>query len=253
MKISFLSFVFLALTSTVFISCNNDNDLDLNFPQVHIKFSHFVDNDPLSFDTIKYTNAAGNKYSVSTLKYFVSNIILTKKDGSQVEFAELFTSVFYLDASDESTLSIKSTEPFIPAGEYTSISFVFGLTESQNVTGAFVNPPESNMEWPVPLGGGYHYMKLEGKFDSTSTVKNYQAHFGRLMTTPHFINITFDNLDLILVGGDEKTIECKMNINNWWKVPNTLDLNIMSGIMANETIQEQLQQNGSDIFTFEIK
>ncbi len=249
MKLSFLTFISIVLISTVFISCNTDPDIDIEFPQIHIQFSHFVDNDALSFDTIVYTNAAGNKYSVSTLKYFVSNVILKKEDGTQ----EGFDGPHYIDASDESTL-IFSGSPFpISDGEYTSISFVFGLTESQNVTGTFVNPPESNMEWPIPLGGGYHYMKLEGKFDSTSIVKNYQAHFGRLMTTPHFINITYDNLGLTLVGGDEKTIECKMNINNWWSTPNTLDLNIMSGIMQDEAIQEQLQQNGADIFTFEVK
>lgn len=248
MKISFLTFVFLALSFTLFMSCNND-DIDLNFPEINIKFNHFVDNEPLSFDTVMYTNAAGNKYSVSTLRYFVSNFIFTMKDGSK----EGFDEVHYIDASDESTFTFLSSFAPIPDGEYTSLSFVFGLTEAQNFTGAFPNPPESNMEWPIPMGGGYHYMKLEGKFDSTLTVKNYQAHFGRLMTTPHFINITFDNLDLVLVGGDEKTIECKMNINNWWTNPNTLNLNIMSGVMGNETIQEQLQQNGADIFTFEIK
>jgi hypothetical protein len=233
----------------MFMSCNNDDDIDLNFPQINIMFSHFVDNEPLSFDTVIYTNAAGNKYSVSTLRYFVSNIVLTKEDGS----TEGFNIPHYIDATDESTFTFSSSPFPIPDGEYTSLSFVFGLTEAQNVTGAFVNPPESNMEWPVPLGGGYHYMKLEVKFDSTSTVKNYQAHFGRLMTTPHTINITYDNLDLILVGGDEKTIECKMNVNNWWSTPNTLNLNIMSGIMQDEAIQEQLQQNGANIFTFEVQ
>jgi hypothetical protein len=249
MRLSFLTFISIVLISTVFISCKPDPDINLDFPNLHIKFSHFVDNDALSFDTILYTNAVGNKYSVATLKYFVSNIILKKKDGSQ----ESYDGPHYIDASDESTYTINGGPIFISSGEYTSITFVFGLTEAENVTGAFVNPPESNMEWPIPLGGGYHYMKLEGKFDSASIVKNYQAHLGRHLTTPHFINITHDNLGLTLIGGDEKTIECKMNINNWWSTPNTLDLNIMSGIMQNETIQEQLEQNGSDIFTFEVK
>ena len=33
------------------------------------------------------------------------------------------------------------------------------------------------MEWPPALGEGYHYMKLEGKFDSTDLVKNYQGPY----------------------------------------------------------------------------
>ena len=248
MKFTLITLIIIALSCTLFISCKNDtDDIDINFDaQVHFVFSHHVGSETLAFDTIKYTNAAGNNYSVSTLRYFVSDFVLTKDDGSKVTFDE----IHYIDGTDESTFTF---DPKIvtPAGEYTSLSFVFGLTEANNVTGAFVNPPDSNMEWPIPLGGGYHYMKLEGKFDSTALVKNYQAHFGRLMTTPNFININYDSL-FLLVLGTEMTVECKMNINNWWTTPNTLDLNIMSGIMQNETIQHELHENGADIFTFKV-
>ena len=137
----------------------------------------------------------------------------------------------------------------MPVGDYESISFVFGLTEQFNISNLYPNPPESNMEWPQPMGGGYHYMKLEGKFDSANIVKNYQAHTGRLMQTPHFIevNLNFDT-PMVLSYDGEYNLDIYMDINNWWVNPNTLDLNNISGIMGNEEIQTELMENGSNVF-----
>jgi hypothetical protein len=215
--------------------------------KVSFSFNHYIDNHPLEFDTIKYSNEAGNHYGVSTLKYFVSDFVLTNTDGNSINF----NGAFFVDAKEiENNTFISATT--IPAGTYNKLSFIFGLNEDKNVNAAFPNPPENNMEWPIPLGGGYHYMKLEGKFDSVNTIKNYQAHTGRLMEVPHFINISISDLNL-LIDGSDKTINLDMDINKWWIGPNTLDLNNISGIMGNEEIQTKLMENGSDIFSSRIE
>ncbi len=196
--------------------------------KVSFSFNHYVDGQTLEFDTIKYTNEAGNQYGVSTLKYFVSDFVLTDADGKSVNFE----GAFFVDAKEiENNSFVSSTT--IPAGTYNKLSFVFGLNDEMNINAAFPNPPENIMEWPVPLGGGYHYMKLEGKFDSANIIKNFQAHTGRLMENPHFINISISDLNL-LIDGSDKTINLNMDVNKWWVTPNTLDLNNISGIMENE-------------------
>lgn len=43
---------------------------------------------------------------------------------------------------------------------------------------------------PVPMGGGYHYMKLEGRHDSSGTTKNYQAHMGPTMGNDYHVSVT---------------------------------------------------------------
>jgi hypothetical protein len=45
------------------------------------------------------------------------------------------------------------------------------------------------MEWPIMMGGGYHYMKLEGKFDSAAIVKNYQTHTGPTNGNQNYISL----------------------------------------------------------------
>ena len=79
-----IALLILAAMSTALISCNKDSDTSdpvIKDVQIRFVFSHFVDSEAINFDTVKYTNAAGNHYSVSTLRYFVSDFVLKKNDG----------------------------------------------------------------------------------------------------------------------------------------------------------------------------
>lgn len=221
--------------------------------QLQLQFKHQVDGAALVADTIIYQNAAGNDYSVITLKYFVSRIQLETSGGSIVRFE----GPFYVDAFDASTLE------FDLPGEYESqsiqsVSFVFGLNETDNVDGAFPNAPESNMEWPAPMGGennaGYHYMKLEGKYiDSNQMVMNYNTHTGASMGNPYHFTVNLPESDFEL-GGEDLTLELMMNINHWYEGPNVYDFNAVGMmIMGNQQAQATIQANGADVFSLQVK
>jgi len=226
-----------------FSGCKKDENTEV---QLTFRFNHLVDGKALEFDTIKYTNAYGNNYSVSTLKYFVSDVTLHNEDGTQINF----DFIFYVDAHDEMTMSYTSANK-IPVGNYTSLSFTFGIDSAQNQTGIFPNPPQNLMEWPVTLGGGYHYMKLEGKFDSVNVIKNYQTHTGPTDGIDNSFEVTLTDSP-INCSCEQVTIDINMNINNWYVNPNTIDLNTMTMIMGNEQKQLLLKANGSNVFTSSI-
>lgn len=228
----------LSLLVVFSISCKKEEANKDAF--VTFKFLHQIDGQNVVFENVKYTNKAGNNYGVSTLEYFVSDIQLSDGNNSLS-----FNGAFYIDAKQGAEFKSSTT---LPAGTYTKIKFTYGLTEELNQSGTFSNPPENLMEWPEPMGGGYHYMKLEGKFDSASVTKNYQAHTGRLMNTPHFVEFEFDNQQVIIDGSDV-TINIIMDINKWWEDPNILDLNNVSGIMGNEEMQNALEENASNVFS----
>jgi len=238
------TFVALAIS---FTACDKDNDEN---PQpatttVNFKFDHYVGDDPLTFNDIIYTNAFGNQYSVETLKYFISDIKLTSATGSVTSI----DAAHYVDGTDE-TSTLFETGISIPAGQYSSISFIYGLSKEKNLPGLFPNAPESNMEWPPAMGTGYHYMKLEGKVDSLGVINNFQAHTGPTMNNSNFIEVIVPN-SAFTAEGDTTTINIKMDINKWWVSPNTLDLNTVTGIMGNQEMQLKLKANGEDVFSFE--
>lgn len=236
-----LSLTFVVLLG--FTACNKNENTEV---QLSFQFNHLVDGEAVEFDVIRYGNAFGNQYSVSTLKYFVSNITMHKSDGSSI----LFDDEHYVDARDNSTLIYMPTAK-IPVGDYTGISFVFGLDSVKNVTGRFLNPPESLMEWPITMGGGYHYMKLEGKFDSATVVKNFQAHTGPTMGNANYFEVSLSG-SAFSCSCENVTIAINMDINKWWQNPNTLDLNEMSAVMGNRAMQQKLKENGNDVFTSKL-
>ena len=65
-----------------------------------------------------------------------------------------------------------------------SISFTFGFSNSQNISNIYINEPNNFhnlMFWPDVMGGGYHYMKLEGRYyNSNQEEQFYNTHTGRL-------------------------------------------------------------------------
>jgi hypothetical protein len=246
MKKYLIPTLFFAAILLLSSGCNKDNGDEQQTVQVNFIFNHLVGNEQVQFDEVQYQNAAGNTYSVETLKYFVSDITLYATDGSGVQFE----AEHYVDARDNSTLTFKPGVG-IPLNNYNRISFIFGLDEHKNEAGKFPNPPESNMEWPPAMGTGYHYMKLEGKFDSTGTVKNYQAHTGPSMGNQYYFEVILEQ-DPVSCDCETVDVQFNMDINKWWENPNTLDLNDMSMVMGNQDMQKKLQENGDNIFTLKI-
>jgi hypothetical protein len=235
----------LALT---FSACTKKDDNINAVPvvpetQITINMKHMVGNSLIDFDNIQYTNAFGNLYSVATLKYFVSDFRFFKADGNSIYVDQ----EFYVDALEENTTSFVLNTT-LPADDYTTVSFVFGLNTTKNITGAFPNPPENAMEWPQPMGGGYHYMKLEGKIDSSGTINNYQAHTGATMGNANFINVIIP-ISFSTMDKEEMNMNIIMDINKWWTSPNLLDLNEVTMIMGNQEMQEKLKANGQDVFS----
>ena len=223
-------------------------------PSGHIKlnFSFVVDNDSLRLDTCMYRNAAGNLYEVNDVQFFISHVRLESSSGEMVEIADN-QGIHYTDIRIPGTLSWSIADE-LPAEEYKSITFVFGLEGEQNSTGYFPNPPENNMSWPDVLGGGYHYMKINGRWIDGSGVRQpFNLHSGKIATDSGFADNTFTvtlPLSQFAVGKNSSAdLTLLMNVNAWFSNPYLFDFNVFGGsIMQNREAQEVLRANGRDVF-----
>jgi hypothetical protein len=128
----------------------------------------------------------------------------------------------------------------IPPGSYDSISFTFGITEEKNISLMFVNPPERDMFWPDVLGGGYHYMKLNGKWMDEGMIHNnpFEFHLGigqiysgdsiDVNDITGFVHnnfqVTLPNSSFQMSAGDTLNMIITMNIEQWFTDPNNIDL-----------------------------
>lgn len=223
-----------------------------------LTFSASVEGQPLQQDSCIYQNAAGNRYAVTEVQYFISDVRLQKSDGSEYTITA-DDGAHYVDIDIPGTLDWKPDDE-IPAGNYTAVTLHFGLIPELNKTHFYPNPPENNMSWPAQLGGGYHYMKINGRWiNPTGGFTNFNLHTGPgqqrdangniigFIDNSFEITIPFD----FFIGKDMTTnLIFNMNINEWFRNPNIFDFNVFGGnIMQNQQAQEILKSNGSSVFT----
>ena len=220
---------------------------------ITLNFSFVVDSDSLQLDTCMYQNAAGNLFEVNDVQYFISHVMLETASGEMVEITDN-QGIHYTDIRIPNTLSWPVTDE-IPVGGYKSITFVFGLEGAQNSTGYFPNPPENNMSWPDVLGGGYHYMKINGRWIDASGVRQpFNLHTGTIATDIGFAANTFTvtlPLEQFTVSkNSNSSLTLQMNVNARFTNPDLFDFNVYGGsIMQNREAQEVLRENGGDVFS----
>ncbi|MGY8825440.1 MAG: MbnP family protein [Candidatus Latescibacterota bacterium] len=236
--ISALSFV----AAVVLSGCGSDsNDGDQGTVTIHL--DHSVAGSELVLETIDYRNAAGNEYGITRLEYIISDVYLERADGTRALLAEQH----YRNAFDSETRSFSAP---IDGNDYSALVFTFGIDGERNQTGALPNSDSyNNMAWPVPMGGGYHYMRFEGLYNSADAAASFLTHTGPSGGNDYSIDIA---LPLTLsVDGDEWEIAVVMDPNQWYEVPITYDLNGSGPIMGNPDIQAILQANGATAFTLD--
>ena len=227
-------------------SCKKDKETS-KLGEVVFSLNHKVGSQLLEFNKLKYKNGPGHKYEIRTLKYFISNITFSKSDGSR----EVFNKPIYLDAKDSSTLTLNHIK--IPFGDYKSISFTFGINETQNTPGSLNTVREASMAWPDgSQGGGYHYMKLEGTYDSLgieSINKSYNIHTGPTMGNHNSFDVLFDN-SAFTISDKGLTFQITMDINEWFTNPENYNFSEYGHmIMMNLNAQNKLRNNGTSVFS----
>jgi methanobactin biosynthesis MbnP-like protein len=238
LKIFTLTFILLSV-----LNCKKDDDS--GFGLITLQLDHTVKEEPVEIEQIKYLCEAGHTYSVVNLKYYLSEIVLHRKDGST--FSN--TKVHLCELSDLSTKQYIIDD--VPDGDYTKLSFIFGLDETTNVDGGLENTVENiNMEWPIPGDQGYHYMKFEGRYDSLNTgvIKSFNIHTGATMGNQNYIEITLPFTEAA-VRSNSWTININVDLNEWFQNPHTFDFASMESIMMDQAAQEMLKANGATVFS----
>jgi len=252
LSLRLLGFVSCAVVGIAGSGCSDDKkdpvDPVPTTGAIMIQVEHKVGAADLELGTIQYTNAFGNEYGVNNLEYFLSDFAVMNDDGRQE-----VNGAYYVNAGDEGTHTIMVEG--VPAGHYHLLAFTWGLDDEDNVTGALDGESSAidNMFWPPNWGGGYHYMKLEGRFiNSEGTESAFATHAGRYLADsrdePHFVDEAL-TLHQNIVAGETLVLTLQMNVNRWYEGPNVIDLASHNAIMNNKDRQDEIEQNCDDVFT----
>ena len=151
------------------------------------------------------------------------------------------SDIHFVSSDNENSNYIYFPE-ILSSGIYENIEFVFGLNPDNNISNSFIDEDfHTQMFWPDFMGGGYHYMKLEGKFDNETSF--YATHTGGLDGVDYSISKSFPIKIISNEDGSTHNIRISMDINNWYSNPNNITIN-SDGIMGNAELQQKLKENG---------
>jgi hypothetical protein len=192
--------VAFAIALTI-ISCSNDDD---NAPtgegNLKLEFDNVYGAADFAFNT-PYTNSNGEVIKASNAIYIVSNIVLTKQDGSTYTVPKSESYFFVNEADAASTLL---NLPNIPAGNYTKVTFGIGVDQAQFSAGAdgqgtmWTDAQALGMTWS--WAAGYKFIKFEGTVTSATHINaNYRVHTGKTGDVYNYTEVTLDLPDNALV------------------------------------------------------
>ena len=254
----------LSLIITVFAissCCTGNPEPEYPSGKLEIEFTHNIDELPIIYDSMMYINEAGNQYLVSEIQYFISDVTLQRKDGSKV-LLDSWEDIHYIDTDIPETWTYYFKDEIQP-GDFNKLSFTFGINEEKNNSLMFVNPPKSFMFWPENLGGGYHYMKLNGKWiNELEQVSPYNFHLGIGQIyhsfpdsitgfVQNYFTVELPERAIKITDNETTTLQIVMNVENWFRSPNTYDHNQWGGdIMQKQDAMQQAVENGHNVFSY---
>lgn len=236
--------VFLALFIFLLFnySCKKvpPTEVPVSLGSLIVNIDYKVDGKPVYFDSLMYTNAAGNLYSVSRLEYYLSGFVIENENGELVGSDR----VIYENARLPLNVLINQ----LKLGNYKSVRFNVGIDAIHNKSNSLEPTPENlNMIWPDEMGGGYHFAKFEGRYLKPDlTNSGFAMHIG---TDKMLVQHNKLAVPLNINESTPDTLYLSMNLNEWFANPNQYNLLIHGNYsMGNDSLMLMLKENAKDIF-----
>ena len=201
------SFISILFATIAFTACKKDTAMAYDPSRrgpLQIEFDNIIGSADLQLNTGVYRNALNQPFSVTRLKYYISNFRVTNTKG-QVFTVPQNESYFLIDESVPASI-----RPLInvPEGEYSRIEFTLGVDSLRNTmdvsqrTGVLdVSAAAADMYWS--WNSGYIFFKLEGTSPLITAMGGiFQYHVGGFggYSTPVTNNLRQFSIDLSARG-----------------------------------------------------
>lgn len=248
MSIHLFKLSVLAFFTAFIFSCKKDTiktedpiPVESNLTSAEIIVSLKNNSSTVIWDSLNNVNAAGNIYSIKKVNFYISNISLKRDDGQIFKSTDLF----YIDPSINTKSLIQLNS--IPKGNYTEISFLIGIDSTRNIDFGLSSTIDNlNMAWPTAMGGGYHFMKMEGHYiDAASIVQGYAVHLGKnknLVSTVITKHLTQQN--------SSHHYSLFFNVDEVFANPYTYNLNVDNNYtMSDSSAMSNIKNNMQNAFT----
>jgi hypothetical protein len=162
-----------------------------------------------------YSNSSGEKYNITKLRYYISNILLPGNSALPDEH-----NYQLIDISRSINFEIPVKE-----GKYKSIRFLVGVDSIRNCSGAQDGAldPMNDMFWT--WNTGYVMFKLEGSSEASPVKQRIEHHvggyrFGNNVATEVILNFS----ETKIKENEPAHIIVEMNLDKYWDSKNKISI-----------------------------
>ncbi len=209
---------------------------------------------------IDYNNFSGDTFQVTKLKYYLSNFVFIKTDGSKYTVPKdscyLFVS---LDNGAINTFTFNN----LPAGEYKSVQFTMGVDSLKSVsdvggwTGALDPAGREARDMYWSWNDGFIFFKLEGTSPSAMldingnrTFNYHIGGYGRAgINNLKTYNLNFGIQTLTVSPTDLHTLHINANIEEVFQTPTLVNISQVQNV-AFDALSIDISNNTKDMFSF---
>ncbi len=240
--------IYLICLSLFMYSCKDD---DNPTGSLSLQFTNVVGTSALTLETENYTNTSNETYTVSELKYIISNITLIKASGEEFIYP-IAQSYFVINEANANSKTVALSG--ITAGEYAQIKFGFGIDQSNyplnGVNNFIPTAEETGMLWS--WSAGYKFLKFEGNFTPDGgTQDDFILHVGSHgATLDNYKEVVLDLPSTMAVNeSGNATINIKADIAKIFDSTNTHALATKSDIQVDPVNAPKIAENVRTMFS----
>jgi hypothetical protein len=254
MRLNRLNIIMLvAGFSILAFSCRKKDDPINSSPtattaSMDVNFINVAGYDSLKLNSVTYTNGSNESFTVSTYKYYISNVKLIG-DGV-ADYAEP-ESYHLVNAADPNSGHVHLQVPF---GKYKAISFMIGVDSARNVSGAQTGAldPMNDMFWT--WNTGYIMAKFEGKSPaSTLSDNSFKFHIGGFKGSNSVLRTVALDLpsEFILSQGATSMVDIRADILKWF-TPSLISLAALNTVNSEGPTAVKIANNYANMFSLDM-
>ena len=212
---------------------------------LRITFINTANGKPVVLRDSINSNAFGEQYSISKLKYYISNILIPGSE--QLPENDPYHLLNAAEANNNFELSLK-------AGNYKTIQFLLGVDSIRNCTGAQTGglDPMNDMFWT--WNSGYVMFKLEGtSSSSTADLQRIEHHIGGYKgdnNVATLIHLNFPATQLLQIEeGGTTLLTIETNLDNYWKSTAEIKISETPLCMSTGELAKKMASNFPGLFS----
>lgn len=243
----------LALTTVLVGSCKKDADPTAPETGVFsIELENAVGDADLNLNADHYKTAAGDDFTVSTFKYYLSNIKLNKADNTAYSVPDTY---FLVDQARDDSQLLSLTG--VPTGDYTSLSFTVGVDSARTKVGGFTGALSSDNGMWWDWSQEFINLKLEGtsaqspKGGLVFHVAGYKGGNGA-QNTIRTVTLPFPaNTKLLIRADHTPQIHVRADVLGMFGAPNPVRFSTVNNEMGGPQTVKMADNLAANMFSVE--